>query len=128
MSMESEAGGNGAVNVSDFAGGNPRGVVQRGDVIGLWEFSEEAGAKHGGGSANAFFGRLADEDHGAAPLGFRFSEHLGGAEKNRYVQIVTASVHDANLAAIGALDRHFAGIRQAPVFSVTARASISVRT
>jgi len=32
------------------------------------------------------------------------------------VQIVTASVHDANLAAIGALDRHFAGIRQAGVF------------
>jgi hypothetical protein len=107
--------GNDVVPAAGMKGANGDDV-QRESVIGLREFSEEAGAKHGGRSANAFFGGLADEDHGAAPQGFRFSEHLGGAEKNRYVQIVTASVHDANLAAIRALDRHFAGISQAGVF------------
>ncbi len=110
------AGENGAVDVSDFAGQNPGRVVQRQNIIGLGKFGEEAGVKHGRGPANGFFGGLADEDDGAAPLGFGFGEHFAGAEENGHVQVVAASVHHADLAAIGALDLHFAGIRQARVF------------
>ena len=66
-------------------------------------------------AANGFLGGLAKHDERPTPLLFELRQHARGAQKNGHMNVVTASVHDADFGAVGALYFHVAGIGKAGV-------------
>ena len=91
--------------------------MEREDKVRLGKFRIESSAKHGLCAAHCFFGRLTNQNNGAAPAIPELSEHARCAEKNCHVQVVAAGVHHADFAAAGARHFYVASVREAGIFN-----------
>src|SRR5713226_2241026 len=107
---------NGSLVPAYFTSRQTRTVVERQDIVRPGKFCKEPGAQHGVRAADGFLGGLADQNKSPAPLIFELCKHARGTHEDRHVNVMAASVHDANLSAIGALYFHVASIRQPGIF------------
>src|ERR1700722_11456319 len=91
--------------------------MERENEVRLGKLGEESGTKHGLCAADGFFGGLADQDDRPAPAILKLRQHARGAEKNRHVQVVAASMHYADFATARTRRSYVAGIRQSGVLN-----------
>ena len=102
--------------IADHSRGKFVADVQSHGHVRLGKAREQAVADHGVGAADGFLGGLANQHQRSVPGVLAARHDLGGAQKRRHVQIVSAGMHHRNIASGVIFRVHFAGVGQAGFF------------